>query len=321
MVLKIDLNGSNGIDMRREVHEHVESNWDKVGSSYKKSRGASEESRKMEVKRGYLAQYVIRKRVGLAGIDASDVDYSADLINLHGIKIDVKSEGIKFAFQEAYEGSGGIPRQAKHNFYPRQLFDPNLKSTDLFLVTRIQTGDAFPGSGWRSEKRWNLWVCGWVSKKRVMQEGILIPRGGITEQGQKFFAYRSHNVEFYQYALNPVDDLAGWFNRITKDDVRNDESRHPDDTRQCTTADAQRIIGDLLIKEVIDRDQFEEINRAIDLEGKHVPSILHDNHTVRFVRYLIRQGHLPTTILERLGQVSIEEIQPEDLDELERFFD
>ena len=321
MVLKIDLNGSKGIDMRRKVSDHVESIWDGISGSYKRFKGSSIEKRKMEVKRGYLAQYVIRKGVGLAGIDADDIDYSADLTNPHGIKIDVKSEGITIGFQEVYGGSGAVPRQAKHNFYPRQLLDPNLKSTDLFLVTRIQTGDSFPGSGRGSEKRWNLWVCGWVSKKRVMQEGVLIPRGGITEQGQKFFAYRSHNVEFYQYALNPVDDLVGWFNRMTKDDVRKDESRHPDDTRQCTSADAQRIMGDLLIKRVIERGEFDNIGRAMGLEGKHVPSILHSNHTVRFVRYLIRQGHLQADVLERLSKVSIEETLPEDLDELKRFFD
>ncbi len=321
VVLKIDLNRSNGIDMRREVNDHVEDNWDKLRSSYGMTRGASEETRKMEIKKGYLAQYVIRKCVGLTGIDPDDIDYSADLTSPHGIKIDVKSEGIKFDFQEIYEGTGGVPREAKHNFYPRQLFDHNLESTDLFVVTRIQTGDMFPGSGQRSEKRWNLWICGWVSKKRVIREGILIPRGGITEQGQKFFAYRSHNVEFYQYALNPVNDLAHWFDGITRDDVHHDETKHPDDTRQCTTADAQRIMDDLLAKGVIERGQFEKIGRAINPEGKHVPSILHDNHTVRFVRHLVRQGQLPPAILQRLGQVNIRETRPENLDELKRFFE
>ncbi len=154
-----------------------------------------------------------------------------------------------------------------------------------------------------------------------MREGVLIPRGGITEQGQKFFAYQSHNVEFYQYAMNPVNDLASWFNHITRDDVRRDESKHPDDTRQCTTADAQRIMDDLRVKRAIEREQSEEIGRAMNPEGMHVPSILHDNHTVRFVRYMIRQGHLPSTILERLGQVNIKETRPEDLDELKRFFE
>lgn len=93
-------------------------------------------------------------------MDSDDEDYSADLTNPHGIKIDVKSEGITMDFKEAYKGSGGIYREAKHNFYPQQLFDPNLASTDLFLVTRIRTGKSFPGTGRQSETNWNLWICG-----------------------------------------------------------------------------------------------------------------------------------------------------------------
>ena len=140
MILKIDLNGSNGIDFRKEVHDHVEDNWDMMESKFKKSRTQTTEAKKLEVKKGFLSQYVVRRHVGLEGIDAGDMDYSSDLTNPNGIKIDVKMEGIKIDFKEEYDGSGGIMRQAKHNFYPRQLFDPNLATTDLFLVTRLRTG-------------------------------------------------------------------------------------------------------------------------------------------------------------------------------------
>lgn len=118
-----------------------------------------------------------------------------------------------------------------------------------------------------------------------------------------------------------MDDLAGWFNHTTKNDVRIDEAKHPDDTRQCTMADAQRIMGDLLIKGIIKREQFERISETMDMEKRHVPSTLHNNQTVRFVHYLVRQGQLPEGILEMLVQADIRETRPEDLDELKRFFD
>ena len=320
MVLVIDLNGKDNINFRKEVNDHVEDNWNTIISKFQKVKTQKIEDKKLEVKKGFLAQYIIRKNVGLEGIDAEDIDYSADLTNPHGIKIDVKMEGIKIDFQEEYIGSGNIYRQAKHNFYPRQLFDPKLETTDLFLVTRLKTGANFPGSGRSNEKNWKLWICGWVSKKRVKNEGVLIPRGGITEQGQKFFDYRSHNVEFYQYALNNVDDLSKWFNEITKNNVQQDEQKNPDETQQCTTADGQRIISDLLTKNIITREQFDNVNLFLDLNEKYVPPILHSNHTIRFVKHLIKKKILASEILEKLPDVGIMETKPESLPELERFF-
>ena len=321
MVLVIDLNGKDNIGFRKEVNEHVENNWSNLRSNFQKSRTQTEEHKKLEVKKGFLSQYIIRKSVGLEGIDADDVDYSSDLTNPNGVKIDVKMEGITIDFQEEYEGSGNVPRQAKHNFFARQLFDPNLKTTDLFLVTRLRTGDKFPGSGRANEKKWKLWVCGWVSKKRVKKEGVLIPRGGITERGQKFFDYRGHNVEFYQYALNKIENLSEWFNSITPEMVQHDEQKNPNDTQQCTNADAQRIISDLLTKNVLTRDEFDKINRFIGLEGKYIPPILHSNHTIRFTKYLVQKQLLEKPILEKLEDVKIIETKPEELEELKRFFD
>ena len=320
LVLVIDLNGKNNIDYRKEVNDHVNDNWDIIKQKFPKARTQSLEAKKLEIKKGFLSQYIIRKNVGLEGIDDVDIDYSADLTSPNGIKIDVKMEGITIAFQEEYIGTGDIYRQAKHNFYPRQLFDPKLATTDLFLVTRLRTGDVFPGSGRSNEKKWKLWVCGWVSKKRVKNEGVLIPRGGITEQGQKFFDYRSHNVEFYQYALNKVDDLSAWFNGITKEDVKQDEKKNPNETLQCTSADGQRIISDLLTKNVITRKQFDDANSFLGLTDKYVPPILHTNHTIRFVKHLITKNVLSPEILNKLISVGITETKPESLPELERFF-
>jgi len=320
LVLVIDLNGPKNIAFRKEVNDHVDNNWNAYYSKFKKAKKQNEEVKKLEVKMGLLSQYIIRKNVGLEGINPNNTDFSADLINPNGLKIDVKMEGITIDFQEEYIGSGQIYRQAKHNFYPRQLFDPNLKTTDLFLVTRLRTGNTFPGSGRSNETQWKLWVCGWVSKKRVINEGVLIPRGGITEQGQRFFDYRSHNVEFYQYALNKVENLSKWFNELERSAIQQDEQKNPNETRQCTTADGQRIISDLLTKNIITREQFDKANSFLGLEKKYVPSILHSNHTVRFVKHLINRNVLDVEILEKLPNVGIIETEPNNLPELERFF-
>ena len=321
MVILIDLNGPNAHVLRKEVSEYIDDNWETMKPMFGVTRRGNEDTRKLEVKRGFLAQYVVRQSVGLEGIeDEGNADFSSDLTTPNGIRIDVKTEGASFDFQKEYAGSGGVMRQAKHNFHPRQLYDPNLAGTDAFLVVRMRTGDTFPGSGSSREKRWKMWVCGWVSKKRVINEGVLIPRGGITEQGGSFFAYRSHNVEFYQNALNPVESLTDWFRGLARSDVTRDEALDPDTTMQCTIADAQRIISNLLARGVIDREQFDSINRAIGLGGAHVPPVLHSNHTVRFVRHMVRRGLLSRDALQKLDGVGITETRPEALDELKRFF-
>ena len=320
MVVAIDLNGRKSHAIRKEVSDYVDARWTEILPRFGKAGKQSEESRKMEVKRGFLAQYVVRRAVGLAGIEGDGAGHSADLASPRGVGIDVKTEATSFDFQEEYEGSGGVMRQAKHNFYPRQLYDPKLAKTDAFLVTRIRTGDEFPGSGISTERRWKLWICGWVSKRRVINEGVLVPRGGVTEMGSSFFAYRSHNVEFYQHALNPIGSLRDWFGTISPETVKGDEERNPDATRQCTTADAQRIIGDLLAKEVISREEFRAINRHIGLDDIRIPPILHSNHAVRLAKYMINEGLLPKPVLGKLARAGIVETRPSDLDEMGRFF-
>ncbi len=73
--------------------------------------------------------------------------------------------------------------------------------------------------------------------------------------------------------------------RVLLGSIQQDEQKNPDETQQCTTADGQRIISDLLTKNIITREQFDNANSFLDLEKKYVSSILHGNHTVRFVRH------------------------------------
>jgi hypothetical protein len=51
------------------------------------------------------------------------------------------------AFAETYGGSGTIVREAKHNFFARQIYDDRL-NTDIYLMTHLQVaGDGeLPGT-------------------------------------------------------------------------------------------------------------------------------------------------------------------------------
>ena len=320
--LIIELNGPDNIEIRKRANDYIEENWNQgqMFNSVMSNERKSEEQKKLEIKKGMLAQMVVRNAVGLEEIDDNQPLHT-DMKNQHGVIMDIKMEGITIAFQEEYGGSGGVKREAKHNFYARQLHDPNLQATDIFINTRFRTGDTFPGSGRRNETKWVLWICGWVSKKRVIKEGVLIPRGGITEQGQKFFDYRSHNVEFYQHALNGIVDLREWFKNLTNDDVRIDEQKDPNATPQCTTADRQRILGSLVSRGILSYDKFISINdKILELKDVFVPPILHDNHTIRYVKHLIHIGVLDESVLSKMQIAKIHETKPQDLDELQRFF-
>ena len=68
------------------------------------------------------------------------------------------------------------------------------------------------------------------------------------------------------------------------------------------------------------KEQFQKINESLGLDGKFVPPILHENHTISYVKHLIQDGKLPNSILETLEKAGITETLPQDLPELNRFF-
>ncbi|MCG4607201.1 hypothetical protein L0O74_12810, partial [Bifidobacterium longum] len=72
-----------------------------------------------------------------------------------------------------------------------------------------------------------LYICGWVSKRRVFNEGVYLPRGSLTEQGRTWFTYRGKEIELYNRNLNgleKVKDLLG----IEPADVKKDDKHKGD---------------------------------------------------------------------------------------------
>lgn len=105
------------------------------------------------------------------------------------LKLDVKCRGGALPFEEEYESNDGIVREAKHNFFARQIHDEKLDA-EIYLMTHLETPSNRELPGTTRQRKWILYICGWVSKERVVHEGVYLPRGSLTEQGRTWFTYR-----------------------------------------------------------------------------------------------------------------------------------
>ena len=109
---------------------------------------------------------MVRDRLGLP-IDMQDHPIAYDILLNSGVKINIKCRGGKLPFEEEYMSDDGLPREAKHHLFARQVHDPEL-DTDIYLMTHLET----PGNrilpGTRRQRKWILYICGWVSKARVI---------------------------------------------------------------------------------------------------------------------------------------------------------
>ena len=101
-----------GFQLRQKAAEYIAANQNRTGAE----RGSSEEQGF-----GALAEMVIRNKLGMPEINPEDHPLGYDLLLPSGIKVDVKCRGGALPFKEEYESSDGIAREAKHNFFARQI--------------------------------------------------------------------------------------------------------------------------------------------------------------------------------------------------------
>lgn len=174
----IKLTDDGGFKLRQNAANYVTEN--KIGAE----RGSVEEQGF-----GALAEMVIRNKLGMSDINSNEHPVAYDLLLPSKVKVDVKCRGGALPFKEEYSSSDSLPREAKHNFFARQIFDKNL-DTDIYVMTHLETPSKRALPGTRRQRKWILYVCGWVSKKRVAREGVYLPRGSLTEQGRTWFTYR-----------------------------------------------------------------------------------------------------------------------------------
>src|SRR4030042_982772 len=210
--ITIKLNDELGFKLREKAANYIKKNINKKGAE----RGSNEEQGF-----GALAEIVIRNKLGMPEIKANDHPLSYDILLKSGVKVDVKCRGGSLPFQENYLSNDDISREAKHNFFARQIYDKKL-DTDIYLMTHLETPKDRVLPGTTRQRKWILYVCGWISKKRVEREGVYLPRGSLTEQGKTWFTYRGQEIEFYNKNLNGLKRLDD-FVYIERKDVGNDK--------------------------------------------------------------------------------------------------
>lgn len=282
-----------GFQLRQKAAAYIATNQNRTGAE----RGSSEEQGF-----GALAEIVIRNKLQMPEINPEDHPIGYDLLLPSGVKVDVKCRGGALPFKEEYESDDGIAREAKHNFFARQIYDANL-NTDIYLMTHLETPSKRELPGTSRQRKWALYICGWVSKTRVENEGVYLPRGSLTEQGRTWFTYRGQEIEFYNRNLNglkTVEDLTS----ILPEDVEQDKQRKGD--LNLTSVDVVRIVYDLIGRNVLSEKHLAFVKKEINLD-KIVKPILHANQYMHLLKWLKEKGVVSNGEIEKAREVLTEE--------------
>ena len=289
----IELHGAEGFELRKKAVEFVE----KV-----KVKGA-EAGNEQEQTYGMLAQMGIRKLLGLPLEPDEDQSKGFDILLPSGVKVDVKCRGGTKPFQEKYIGSGDIEREAKHNFFARQVHNDKL-DTDIYIMAHLECPKAPRGKktalpGTQRQRKWKLYICGWVSKERVKKEGVYLPRGAITERGNEWFAYRGHEIEFYHRHLNGFSDIKDLL-LIDYVDVKKDSEKAIN--LHLTSIDAIRIAIDMAGQGIIDRSVIEFLKEKLGVK-KDIPTIMHSNQYYHLLKWLKSSDKIKDKDIENLSKI------------------
>lgn len=290
----VKLTDELGFSLRKKAAEYIAANQNQTGAE----RGSFEEQGF-----GALAEMVIRNKLGMPEINPENHPLGYDLLLPSGVKVDVKCRGGALPFKEEYKSNDGIAREAKHNFFARQIHDENL-DTDIYVMTHLETPGNRELPGTTRQRKWALYICGWVSKERVSNEGVYLPRGSLTEQGRTWFTYRGQEIEFYNRNLNGferVEDLLS----IEPVDVEKDRLRKGD--LNLTSVDAVRITYDLIGRGVLAEKHLAFVQKDTNLE-KIVKPILHSNQYFHLLKYLKEKGAVTDAEIEKARQILQEEL-------------
>lgn len=289
----VKLADTHGFQLRQKAAAYIATNQNRTGAE----RGSSEEQGF-----GALAEIVIRNKLGMPEINPDNHPIGYDLLLPSGIKLDVKCRGGALPFKELYESDDGIAREAKHNFFARQIYDKNLDA-DIYLMTHLETPSTRQLPGTTRQRKWILYICGWVSKTRVEREGVYLPRGSLTEQGRTWFTYRGQEIEFYNRNLNGLENVENLLD-ITPEDVEQDKQHKGD--LNITSVDAIRIAYDLIGRNVLSEKHLAFIKKEINM-GKIVKPILHANQYIHLLKWLKEKGVVSDVEIENAHKLLKEE--------------
>ena len=279
----IPLTGEDGLQLRQKVAAYIAANPNTTGAQ----RGSvSEQSY------GAAAEIVIRNHLGLHD-KPSEHPLGYDLLLPSDVKIDVKCRGGEKPFLEEYVGLDGLPRESKHNFFARQLYDDKL-DVDAYVMTHLMHPKMKPGvpvfPGTKRQQKWALYVCGWVSKKRVLREGVYLPPGAISERGREWFAYRAHEIEFYNRNLNGFKSLPDLL-KVEPSDVEEDADKKGD--LNLTRVDTLRIGYDLVGRGILNQNHLDYIKKEMKL-ATEVNPFLHPNQSAHVLKWLLEKKVITT---------------------------
>ncbi|MFA6423305.1 MAG: hypothetical protein WCW17_02510 [Patescibacteria group bacterium] len=289
----IKLTDEEGIRLRQQACDYISSNQNKKGAE----RGSKDQQGF-----GALAEMVIRNQLGMAEINDSTHPLSYDILLSGKIKADVKCRGGALPFKEEYIGGDGFPREAKHNLFARQIFDENL-DTDIYIMTHLEHPKNSELPGTKRQKKWILYICGWVSKERAKNEGVFLPRGSLTEQGNKWFPYRGQEIEYYHKNLNGLEKIVDLL-KIDEADVQKDRNKIGD--LNLTSVDALRITFDLVGRGILDKKYIDFIKSITNL-SETVRPILHINQYFHLLKWLEEKNQIGVDESKKLSKI-IEEI-------------
>lgn len=289
----VKLTDELGFRLRQKAAEYIAANQNRTGAE----RGSSEEQGF-----GALAEMVIRNKLGMPEINPEDHPLGYDFLLYSGVKVDVKCRGGTLPFKEEYESDDGIAREAKHNFFARQIYDKNL-DTDIYVMTHLETPSSRTLPGTTRQRKWVLYICGWVSKKRVSNEGVYLPRGSLTEQGRTWFTYRGQEIELYNRNLNGLEKVEDLLS-IEPADVEKDH-KHKGDLN-LTSVDAVRIAYDLIGRGVLSEKHLTFVQKETGL-AKIVKPILHSNQYFHLLYWLKEKGALTENEIKKARQILQEE--------------
>ncbi len=286
--IAIKLDGDQGFDLRQKAAAYLAENINITGAE----RGSVDEQGF-----GVLAEIVIRSKLGMSLLNPLEHPVGYDILLPSGIKLDVKCRGGEMPFREIYESSDGIGREAKHNFFARQVYD-DLLDADAYLMTHLETPSKRSLPGTNRQRKWTLFVCGWVSKERVAREGVYLPRGSLTEQGRTWFTYRGQEIEFYNQNLNGLENICDLL-EIDVLDVEIDNNKQG--SLNLTSVDAIRIAYDLIGRGVLTEKhmgmiaEFTKLNEQV----RTVKPILHSNQYFHLLKWLRELGAVTDSELEK----------------------
>ncbi len=289
----IKLTDELGFELRQKAAEYITQNQNVTGAE----RGSKEEQGF-----GALAEIVVRNKLEMLEINPEDHPLGYDILLPSGIKLDVKCRGGALPFKEEYESNDGIIREAKHNFFARQIYDEKL-DTEIYLMTHLETPKNRELPGTTRQRKWILYICGWASKERVAREGVYLPRGSLTEQGRTWFTYRGQEIEFYNRNLNGLEKVEDLL-EIEQADVEKDKNHIGD--LNLTSVDALRIAYDLIGRGVLSQKHIEFIKKETGL-NKIVKPILHSNQYFHLLNWLKEKGALGEEEIKKARKILQEE--------------